>query len=290
MALGRENARMDTAPAPTETPPPVDPLLVDQAVEWAREAGELTLGWFRSAELHINSKADGSPVTMADREAEHLLRRRISEAHPDDSILGEEHDDLVGSSGRTWVIDPIDGTVAFSHGVGTYSNLLFLEDEHGPAVGVINLPVLGETVWAGRGRGCFLDGEPTGVGPAPAPPESSTPASLDGSVLCVSAFHDWSPAMFGHAQEAGVRLRTWGDAYGYTLVATGRVAAMFDPFLAWWDLATVMIVIEEAGGRITQHDGSPEVSEPTMPPPYPYSAIASDGWSHDLWVDLLARP
>lgn len=258
---------------------------MDQAVAWAREAGELTLEWFRSIDLAVDAKADGSPVTLADHEAEVLLRRRITEAHPRDAIIGEEHDDVAGTSGRTWVIDPIDGTVAFSHGVGTYSNLLYLEDEHGPAVGVINLPALGETVWAGRGLGCFHDGERTAV----APPAGDSRISLEGSVLCVTGFHDWTAAMFERVQASGVKVRTWGDAYGYALVATGRVTAMFDPFLAWWDLAAVMVVVQEAGGVITRRDGAAEVFAATMPDPYPFSAIASHGRGHDAWVQLL-RP
>jgi len=268
-----------TNPVP---PPPVEQELVDQAVAWAREAGDLTLGWFRHPGLAVDAKADGSPVTRADHDAEHLLRDRIAAAHPHDAIIGEEHDDVGGTSGRTWVIDPIDGTQAFSHGVGTYSNLLYLEDSHGPAVGVINLPALGETVWAGRGRGCFLNGEPTAVAaPRPGP-------ALEGAVLCTTGFHRWNPAMFDRAQAAGVLVRTWGDAYGYALVASGRAAAMFDPLLAWWDLAAVMVVVQEAGGVITRRDGSAEVLTATNPEPHPYSAIASGGADHELWVAMLA--
>src|SRR5690606_38622846 len=147
-----------TEPNASTAIPPVDEKLLEQAVAWTRAAGELTLGWFNHPELGVEHKHDGSPVTAADRAAERLLREEIAAALPDDTVRGEEEGDRVGTSGRTWVIDPIDGTLAFSRGVGTYSNLLYMEDEHGPAIGVINLPALGETVWAGRGRGCFLDG------------------------------------------------------------------------------------------------------------------------------------
>ncbi len=129
-----------------------------QALEWVREAGAGTLAHFRSEELIIDTKTDGSPVTRADHEAEALLRQRITEAFPDDAIHGEEQDDEPGSSGLTWVIDPIDGTKAFSHGVGTFSNLLALTDEDGPVFGVINLPALGEILWAVRGEGCWING------------------------------------------------------------------------------------------------------------------------------------
>lgn len=255
--------------------------LVDQAVHWAQEAGEATLRWFRETELSIEHKADGTPVTIADREAEALIRSRIAEAHPADAIVGEEHEDRPGSSGRTWVIDPIDGTKAFSCGVATYSNLLYLADEHGPAVGVINLPALGETVWAGRGRGCNLNGRPAGVHD----PDSG---DLRSQIMCVSGFHEWTSDMFARAADGGIELRTWGDAYGYALVATGRVSAMFDPSMAWWDLAAITVIIAEAGGTLTRRDGHPAVSTPSRPEPYPYSALASAGAHHDLWVELVS--
>jgi histidinol phosphatase-like enzyme (inositol monophosphatase family) len=260
--------------------PPVPRHLAEQAVQWAQEAGRLTLGHFRSADLGVEHKADGSPVTVADREAERLMRDRILAAHPDDTVIGEEHEDHHGHSGRRWVIDPIDGTKAFSRGVGTYSNLLYLEDEHGPAVGVINMPALGETVWAGRGLGCHLGSTRTRV--------RAHGRGLEGAVLCVSGFHRFTAETFGRLQAEGVEVRTWGDAYGYALLATGRVDAMYDPELAWWDLAAVLVVVAEAGGRITRADGTPEVTTPHRRGAYAYSALASVGPLHDRWADLLS--
>ncbi len=231
----------------------------------------------------VDSKDDGTPVTRADREAEALLRERITRTFDEDTVRGEEHEDRVGSSGRTWVLDPIDGTKAFSRGVGTYSNLVYLEDEHGPAIGVINLPALGETVWAARGHGCFVDDRPV-----QAPPGGRGDDSLDGRVLGVSDFSDWDGARFERAQEWGVAMRTWGDAYGYALVATGRIDAMFDPAMEWWDLAAPMVVIREAGATITRHDGGEDVTKRGRDGAYGLTAIASSGGSHHLWVDLLS--
>jgi len=254
----------------------VDRELLEQAVGWARSAGELTLGWFNHPELSIDAKGDGTPVTQADRAAERLLREMISAAYPDDGIQGEEEAELVGTSGRRWVIDPIDGTKAFTHGVGTFSNLLYLSDEHGPAIGIINLPALGETVYAGRGLGCFLDGRPCSV---------SSTQELAGSYLSCTGFHGWDAPMFDRVSAAEVELRTWGDAYGYALVASGRIDAMFDPVLAWWDIAALSVVIPEAGGRITLRDGSEELRADELDL---YSAIASNGVLHDRFVELLA--
>jgi fructose-1,6-bisphosphatase/inositol monophosphatase family enzyme len=177
------------------------------------------------------------------------------------------------------VIDPIDGTKAFAHGVGTFSNLLYVEDDHGPAIGVINLPALGETVWAGRGRGCFLDGAPCRV---------SDRDRIEGSYLSCTGFHEWTPGMFGAVTDAGLQLRTWGDAYGYALVASGRIEAMMDPLLAWWDLAALLVILPEAGGTITARDGSAAGSPNVDHPEYQWSAIASNGRFHDRLVELLA--
>ena len=254
----------------------VDPKLLDQAVGFARAAGELTLGWFNHAALTVDAKGAGPPVTQADKAAERLLRELISEAFPDDSIIGEEEDDLLGTSARRWVIDPIDGTKAFTHGVATYSNLLYLEDEHGPAIGIINLPALGETVYAARGLGCFLDGSPVRVSDHP---------TLEGSHLSCTGFHEWTTDMFDRVQRAGVQLRTWGDAYGYALVASGRIEAMFDPVLAWWDIAALTVIVPESGGTLTRWDGSTE--QPSADHEL-HSAIASNGRFHDQLVELLA--
>jgi histidinol-phosphatase len=274
-----------TGPVPTTEPdrvpsdrPPVEEHLLEQAVEWTRAAGELTLGYFNHPELDVAHKHDGSPVTAADRAAEHLLRELITAAHPDDTVRGEEHADQVGSSGRTWVIDPIDGTRPFSRGVGTFSNLLFLEDEHGPAVGVVNLPALGETVAAGRGLGCFADGTPCRV---------SDTATLDGAHLSCTSFDGWSPARFERVRSNGIELRTWGDAYGYALVATGRIDAMCDPALAWWDIAPLLVLLPEAGGVITSFGGGPAEDRNVDHPEYAYSAVASNGVLHEQLLGVL---
>ena len=111
------------------------------------------------------TKLDGTPVTIADRSAERLLRDRIAAAFPDDAVVGEEEPDTAGRSGRVWILDPIDGTQSFIHGVPLYGNLVAFEDEHGPAVGVVNIPGLDECVWAGRGRVASSTANRTGIGP-----------------------------------------------------------------------------------------------------------------------------
>jgi histidinol-phosphatase len=253
---------------PAATVPPVDEQLISFATDIIREAGDFTLGMWRSADLEVYRKGDGSPVTEADLGAENLLRDRIHAAFPDDAILGEEHGEHPGTSGRRWVIDPIDGTYSFTHGVALYTNLLYLEDEHGPAIGVINVPALGELVVAGRGRGAHFNGARCHVNEHP---------ELDGSLVTSSGFDWWEPELLERVHRADVHMRTWGDGYGYLLVATGRAEAMVDPVVSFWDIAACQVVIDEAGGRWSTLDGSTDAHQGSF--------VASNGHVHD---ELLA--
>src|SRR5215216_6211035 len=152
--------------------------LLDFAVMLARGAGDITLKYFRK-QPETKTKSDGSFVTIADREAESYLQRQIPETFPDDGILGEEEGELEGHSGRRWIVDPIDGTFAFVHGVPFYGVLVALEIDNEMSVGVVNIPVLGEIVSAAQGCGCFLNGEVTRV---------STTAKLEEALLLSTDF------------------------------------------------------------------------------------------------------
>ena len=139
----------------------------------AREAGKLTLEFFQRADLAVERKADQSPVTAADREAEQLMRERIAAAFPDDAILGEEFPDRRGTSGYRWILDPIDGTKSFIHGVPLYGTLIGLEHGLQSVLGVIQIPALDECVYAAAGQGAWH----VRGGAAPAPARvSQTPA------------------------------------------------------------------------------------------------------------------
>lgn len=257
--------------------PPVDAALLDWAVEVTKEAGRRTLTRFRADDLAIESKGDGTPVTEADKDAEAFIRRELAAAHPADAILGEEEGEAGGTSGRRWIIDPIDGTKAFMRGVPLYSNLTALEDEHGWAVSVVNLPAIGECVYAGRGLGCFQDDRqgqrrPARVGARPAQP-----------FLMASGYTHWDEAALLAVKRAGWALRTWGDGYGYALVATGRADAMVDPAASLWDVAPMPLLLHEAGGRFTTADGG----ELTTADPAVASGVATNGEGHDDLVALL---
>jgi histidinol phosphatase-like enzyme (inositol monophosphatase family) len=251
--------------------PTTDRALLDTAVELVLRAGALTLEWFGSDALRVDTKGDGTPVTEADRAAERFLREELGRRFPDDAIVGEEEPDHQGTSGRTWTIDPIDGTKAFTRGVPLYSNLLALDDEHGPAIGIINIPALGEVVAAGRGLGCTRNGTPCAV---------STTATLDTAYASTSGIDGWPSGMLQRVLDSPVKLRTWGDGYGYVLVATGRIDAMIDPQVAPYDVAPMRTILPEAGGRFTDLGGVARADGG--------SGLATNGALHDAFLALLA--
>jgi histidinol phosphatase-like enzyme (inositol monophosphatase family) len=223
--------------------------LLEFAVQLARGAGDMTLKYFRRRP-ETSTKADGSYVTIADREAESYLRSQIAERFPDDGVLGEEEGEHKGSSGRRWIVDPIDGTFAFVHGVPFYGVLIALEVDGNPVVGVVNIPALNEMVSAANGCGCFLNGELARV---------SSTKRLEDALLLATNFRTCAQYGFGRAAEllqARARSsRTWGDCYGYVLVATGRADVMLDPVMNLWDCAPLLPIMEEAGGTFSDWRG-----------------------------------
>ena len=252
--------------------PPVPESLLEEAGDLARRAGHLTLEWYRPS-VEVVIKRDGSPVTEADRAAEHLLRRELTQRYPRDAIIGEELGQSGGDSGRTWFIDPIDGTQSFIRGVPLFATLLALEDTHGIAIGVIDLPALGETVTAGRGRGCFLNGRPISV---------SDRYELEGSVLCTSGYDHIPVDVAERLHRSPLILRGWGDAYGYALVAAGRIEAMLDPVVKPWDIAPMAVIIPEAGGTFTDCHGEPDFRSGT--------GLATNGVLHDGILSIVGDP
>jgi histidinol phosphatase-like enzyme (inositol monophosphatase family) len=252
-------------------PGPVDHALLEEVAEILRAAGEITLRWFRSDELAVERKEDGTPVTQADKETERFLREQIEMRWPGDGIKGEEEAEKAGTSGRRWILDPIDGTKAFHHGVPLYCNLLALHDAEGPALGLINLPALGELVAAGRGLGCYCNGARARV---------SGRSEVRGSYLTTSGFDYWPDEPLMRVKRAGFQMRTWGDGYGYVLVATGRVDAMVDPAAADYDLAAPQVIIPEAGGRFSDWSGADSITTG--------NGVATNGALHDQVLGLLS--
>jgi histidinol-phosphatase len=228
---------------------------LELALQAAREAGQITLEYFRRYDLVVERKSDDSPVTVADRRAEEHLRSRIAETFADDAILGEEMPERHGSSSFRWILDPIDGTKAFIHGVPLYGTLVGVEHEGEPVLGVIHVPAMDECVYAACGQGAW---RLQGTKPA-RPARVSTQAPLSQGLFLTSSvksFHEIGRRDVYDRLQAAARLsRTWGDCYGYLMVATGRAELMVDPVVNVWDLAPLLPILQEAGGTFTDWQG-----------------------------------
>lgn len=238
---------------------------LEAAVRWAREAGDLTLTYYRRRDLAIEFKADASPVTAADRAAEQLLRSRIREFFPHDSVLGEEYGAMVGTSGYQWVLDPIDGTKSFVHGVPLYTTLVAVLAADRPKIGIIYAPAVGEMVFAAEGGGCWYV-DTNAADAAPTPARVSGVRKLKDALFLTTEVMAYSTARKKDAlpaylelQKASRLTRTWGDGYGYMMVAIGRAEVMIDPVMNLWDAAPLQTVIQEAGGHFSDWQGNPTV-------------------------------
>jgi histidinol-phosphatase len=215
--------------------------LLDFSVELARAAGELVQSRFRGP-LSPERKPDGTWVTAADRAAETFMRERILARYRNDEVLGEEFGASAGMADRRWIIDPIDGTFSFVHGVPLFGVLIGIEVEGVASVGVAHFPALGETLAAARGLGCRLNGELVRA--------SQTKRLADALVVTNDPF-----AAEKLVRSAG-SLRGWGDCYGYLLVASGRADIALDPVMQVWDCAALAPIIEETGGTFTDWKGT----------------------------------
>ena len=224
----------------------------------AAEAAELTLKYFRQ-EFEVERKSDNTPVTVADREAEQWVRKRVAEAFPDDGIVGEEFEDREGSSAFRWIVDPIDGTKSFVCGVPLYATLIGVECNGEGVIGVIQLPALGECVTAARGQGAwFTAADGTTTAAKVAQFDSLADGLFTTSERKTFDERDASE-VFLRLESACFTARTWGDAYGYSLVATGRAALMVDPIMSIWDAAAILPIMQEAGGVFTDWRGQPTI-------------------------------
>jgi histidinol phosphatase-like enzyme (inositol monophosphatase family) len=228
---------------------------LDLALSAARVAGRRTLDFFQQEGLRVDRKPDRSPVTAADRDAEQILRRIIREAFPGDAILGEEYGREDGTSGFCWILDPIDGTKSFICGVPLYGTLIGVEHEQHSIVGVICLPALDECVFAGAGEGAwYVKG-----GSTPRPAKVSACQDLSDGVFLTSQVDSFATrnalGAYLELEKRASITRTWGDCFGYLLVATGRADVMVDPIMNLWDAAALQPILEEAGGVFTDWRG-----------------------------------
>lgn len=255
--------------------PPRDEIveILEAARRFAHEAGEITLKYFGGI-VDSEAKGDGSPVTIADREAEQLIRKLVADRFPDHGVLGEEFPPTNEDSRVRWILDPIDATRSFMRGVPLYGVLIGVEVEREPVVGVAHFPPLGEMVSAGKGLGCYHNGNPCAV---------SRVDTIDGALVTTTDVErilsrPEGPGWRRLQQEASFS-RTWGDCYGHVLVATGRSEVHVDPIMSPWDAGPFLTILTEAGGRFTTLGGEATI--------HGGSGISTNGLLHDHVLDTL---
>jgi len=249
--------------------------LLDFATELAQEAGDLTLRYFGNVIEH-DAKGDGSPVTIADREAEQLIRARVEARYPEHSILGEEYGESNAGARVRWILDPIDATRSFMRGVPLYGVLIGIEVEGEAVVGIAHFPPLREMVAAGQGLGCTWNGKPCKVSDVDAVEQAVVTTTDVERLLSRPLGPGWR-----RVQQQVAFSRTWGDCYGHALVATGRIEAQVDPVMAPWDAGPFLTIATEAGGKFTTLDGHATI--------HGGSGVSSNGRIHDWLLEELAK-
>ena len=245
----------------------------DLAVTVAQEAGAVAFGHFNSA-LEVELKQDASPVTLADRQTEALLRSRLLAAFPGDGFLGEESGAQAGSTGFRWIIDPIDGTRNFVRGIPLWATLVGLEYQGEQIAGIAYVPALGLLYRALRGDGTYCGERRICV---------SNIDALGDSLMFYSSLSWFIKAGYQQTFEKLAQLvqrqRGFGDFYGFVLVAQGSGEIMVEYGVHPWDVAAIRVIVEEAGGRFSNWDGAQDINRPDV--------LVSNGKLHNLALDVL---
>jgi histidinol-phosphatase len=225
--------------------------LMGAATELARLTGDVALSHFQK-QLAVEMKEDGTPVTAADRDAERAARHWIESRFPQDGILGEEFGSQRLEAGRQWIIDPIDGTKTFICGVPLWGTLVAVSTGQRVLAGAAYFPAVGEMLVAAPGQGCWRNGVRCSV--------SKVDDLGQATVLTTDERFEVQPArqdLWRAISRRAAMSRTWGDCYGYLLVATGRAELMVDEVLSPWDAAPLLPIIQEAGGVFCDWNGAP---------------------------------
>jgi histidinol-phosphatase len=267
--------------APISTPPDALAAALAEdlslAIHLADIADEISTARFRATDLRVETKPDLTPVSDADRAVETAIRTKLAELRPGDAIVGEEFGAGASTTGRRWVLDPIDATKNFVRGVPVWATLIALMDGPDVIVGVASAPALGHRWWAARGLGSWT----ARAGSDPRRNQVSAVASLADASLSYSDLSDWGPKESGfHQLAASVwRTRAYGDFWSHLLVAEGAVDVSTEPDVSIWDVAALVVIVEEAGGLVTGADGGPSPSTPSI--------MCSNGQLHDAALALL---
>lgn len=249
------------------------------ALSLADTADPLSMASFRAADLVVETKPDLTPVSEADREVERILRAAITAARPDDGIIGEEYG-TEGDARRRWIVDPIDGTKNYVRGVPVWATLIALMDGDDVVVGVVSAPALGRRWWAAAGAGAYMT-EPGS--PEPRRLSVSRVASLPDASFSYSDAIGWdargAAAGLVALNEGTWRQRAYGDFWSHMMVAEGAVDVAAEPMLESYDMAALIPVITEAGGRATAYDGGPAMAGGSL--------LSTNGLLHGAVLDLL---
>jgi histidinol-phosphatase len=235
------------------------------ALELADVSDRITLRYFRGA-FSVRTKNDQTPVTEVDEAVENAIRDRLNRDRPDDAIIGEEFGKR-GDAARRWIIDPIDATRNYIRGIPVFATLIALDGE----VGVVSAPALNRRWWASRGNGAFCDGRRIQV--------SRVDRFADAQIGYDSVIDFAQSEKFLGLVERCGRARGFGDFWIHMLVAEGATEIAVEPRVAWWDMAALQIVVEEAGGRFTSLDGEPRADRG--------SGVSSNGLLHDAVLEAL---
>jgi histidinol-phosphatase len=243
----------------------------------ADRAAEIGMGLFQGDGLLVRHKADRTVVTQADTSIEAMIREQVAAAFPDDHVLGEEEGGSADTAGRVWIVDPIDATANYARGIPVWATLIALQVGGELVLGLASAPALSERYVAVRGHGATMNGRPIRVSTVSTTPEAQI---FYAGMKTWLADSDATGAAVLSVLAGCNRSRGFGDFWGHTLVARGAGEAMLEPDLNIWDYAALQVVVEEAGGRMTQLDGSPTKDGG--------SVLTTNGLLHDELISRLA--
>lgn len=247
----------------------------------ADQVDALTMSRFRAVDLRVETKPDATPVSDADRDAEELVRAQLSRARPRDAVVGEELPDT-GRGPRQWVVDPIDGTKNFIRGVPVWATLIALIEGTDVVLGLVSAPALGRRWWAAQGSGAWSGRSLSSASRLAV----SGVSNLADASLSYSSLTGWEQqgrldAFLGLTRRVW-RTRAYGDFWSHMLVAEGAVDVSAEPELALHDMAALVPIVTEAGGRFTSVTG--------VPGPFGGSALVTNTLLHDAAMAALSRP
>ena len=245
------------------------------ALEAAKNAEEVITAYY-SDDIKVELKDDETPVTLADRGAEKVIRDTISRAFPDHGFLGEEFGTQKGTSPYMWIIDPIDATKNYIRKIPIFGTQIALMKDDELILGVSNAPLLNELLYAEAGGGAFLNGEPIQVSDVSQPKDA---------MICHGGLNWFTekgtfPGIYNLINNTA-RSRGFGDFYMYHLVASARADAVIEAAISIWDIAAITVIVREAGGKVTDIQGQPVTKETA-------SLVATNGVLHSTVLNYFS--